>query len=397
MTLAPDARAVCERVKLAGAGGFAGRSLPEIRKVGFELAQMWGLDEARLALVSHLNRVGPSNVDEIAGALSWDTLTTESHLTSLLHTGYARRRFVAAEVQWRAIFSGTRRGRADTLGAFALLEDESVGERPQRMSHHEIDHLVAPDVWLRVYLPEHPTTDLTPVVVFCHGGAFVSGSLESYDTLGHSLVELSGCAFASVGYRLAPENPFPAQIDDCYRAIEWLLENGESVGVDSTRLAIMGDSAGASLAVVTARRAHDDQLCTVSSQVLLYPALDATMSSPSIEINTDDPLFSRADVAWMYEAYGAPPDDIRASPLVASDLSNSPPTLIITADEDPLRDDGARYFQRLTDSGVEASQQNFEGMMHGFAMFAPALEAASTARALVAAELRRRLMPDDSE
>ena len=388
---------MCERVKLAGASGFAGRTLPEIRKVGFELAQMWGLDEARLALVAHLNRVGPSNVEDIAFSLSWDTLTTQRHLTSLLHTGYARRRFIATEVQWRAIFSGTRHGRADALGAFALLEDESVGERPQRMTHHEVDHLIAPDVWLRMYLPEHPTADLTPVVVFCHGGAFVSGSLESYDTLCHSLVELSGCAFASVGYRLAPENPFPAQIDDCYRAIEWLLENGESVGVDSTRLAIMGDSAGASLAVVTARMAHENQLCTVSSQVLLYPALDATMSSPSIEINTDDPLFSRADVAWMYEAYGAPPDDIRASPLVASDLSNSPPTLIITADEDPLRDDGARYFQRLTDSGVEASQQNFEGMMHGFAMFAPALEAASTARALVAAELRRRLMPDDSE
>lgn len=395
MTLAPDARAMCERVTRAGAGGFAGRTLAEIRKVGFELAEMWGLDEERLALVSHLNRVGPASAEDISAALDWDAMTTQSHLTSLLHTGYARRRFESTAVLWRGIFSGTRRARADTLGAFSLLVEESVGDAPHLMSHHEIDHLVAPDVWLRVYLPEHPTTALTPVVVFCHGGAFVSGSLDSYDALCHSLVELSGCAFASVGYRLAPENPFPAQIDDCYRALEWLLQNGESVGVDSTRLAIMGDSAGASLAVVTSRRAHDTQLCTISSQVLLYPALDSSMSSPSVELNTNDPLFSRADVAWMYEAYGAPPHDDRGSPLEAPDVSSSPPTLIITADEDPLRDDGARYVKRLTDAGVEATWENFDGMMHGFAMFAPVIEAASTAREMAAAELRRRLMPDD--
>jgi acetyl esterase len=120
------------------------------------------------------------------------------------------------------------------------------------------------------------------------------------------------------------------------------------------------------------------------------------MASPSVVEHADAPLFSRADMEWMYDHYGAPPDDWRGSPLAAPDLAAAPPTLVLTADVDPVRDDGVRFAARLAAAGVPVTHENFPGMMHGFYAFAPALDAATRARAVVAAELRRRLGPAGS-
>ena len=362
--------------------------MAEIRHSGLDPSHMWSLEEDVLAALTTLIHSANALSDlDLAAAKGWTQDRADEVLTDLLHGGFARFKTLADGTKvWQASLSGHRHPHTGMSDVLKRLEEE--------LPHTESavagpDHEVSADVSLRLYRPEH--IGPVPVAMFIHGGAFVSGSVQMYDAFCHAIAEMSGVAIASVEYRLIPEHPFPTQLKDCVAALQWLLDHGPELDLATDRLAIMGDSAGGSLAAATVMQAHASQMCTASSLVLLYPVLDATMSAPSILANIDAPLFSAACVQWMYNTLDAPPDDWRASPLQSPHLSLCPPTLVITAECDPVLDDGARFVERLAELGVDSRHENCAGMMHGFAMFAPLLPEATRARKLIAQEFRSRL------
>lgn len=388
MTLDAQAADLCARIRSAGSGAFAGRTVAEIRRTGLELAGTWSLGDTSLGIVAHLSRTDGADTAEVAGALGVPEPVAVACLDALRKGGFVRgRRGPDGTTRWTALISGRRRSRGGADGALASLLGDGAPTPTVPDPGARGDLPVGEGVTVRVYRPDVATP--TPVVVFVHGGAWVSGTLDAYDNICESMVELAGCVVVSVGYRLAPEHPFPGPLDDTVAALRWVVDRAEELGGDRDRIAVMGDSAGGNLATVAALTAVREGWCVPRLQVLLYPVLDATLASPSVVEHAEAPLFTRADAAWMYEQYGGPPDDWRVSPLAATDLVGAPPALVVVAEVDPVRDDGVRYAEALTAAGVPATVEVFAGMMHGFFAFAPALAAASAARELVAAALRR--------
>jgi acetyl esterase len=204
--------------------------------------------------------------------------------------------------------------------------------------------------------------------VWYHGGGFVIGDLESADRTCRKLAIGTGALVVSVDYRLAPEHPFPAGPDDCFAALRWIVDNAASLGGDSSRLAVGGDSAGGNLAAVVALQARD-QGVALRHQLLVYPVTDCTMSSTSYDENAEGYLLTRDSMDWFvvhYLSAGADAKDPRVSPLYADDLRGVAPALVITAEFDPLRDEGEAYAERLRDAGVEVETRRFDGQVHGF-------------------------------
>ena len=225
----------------------------------------------------------------------------------------------------------------------------------------------AGDIPIRVYSPA--TEAVLPVVVFFHGGGWTIGDVGCYDQIARKLAVASGLTVVSVEYRLAPEHVFPAAVEDSYAVTEWIADHGTELGVDGSRLAVAGDSAGGNLAAVTSILARDRGRPTIAFQLLVYPVVDGTMSFPSVKENGEGYLLTADDMAWFYDQY-APPDADRKnpmlSPLYAPDLSGLPPALAITAEYDPLRDEGEAYADALQQAGVEARSSRYDGMVHGF-------------------------------
>lgn len=390
--LDPQADALCERILRSGSGGFAGRSIAEIRRHGLDLAGTWSLDDLGLGLISHLSRAGASTLDEVAESLDLPRSEVRAGLAGLRRGGFVRAKERPRGEEWSAVISGRGRGHGDAAGALAALAGagEVPGRAPEPGSRRDV--AIGDGVTVRIYVPDSGDAGdgaLLPVVLFFHGGAFVSGTLDGYDCICESVVELVGALVVSVGYRLVPEHPFPAAVDDARAALRWLTGHADEIGADRSRIAVMGDSAGACLATVLALLARREGADRPVFQVLLYPTIDATMSSPSMVEHAYAPLYSADDVVWMYEQYAAPADDWRGSPLGCDDLRGSPPALIVNAEVDPVRDDGARYAERLREAGVDVVHEEFAGMMHGFYEFAPTLDGASRARELVADALTR--------
>jgi len=223
------------------------------------------------------------------------------------------------------------------------------------------------DVPVRIY--SHAAEAVLPVVVYFHGGGWTIGDLVSYDVICRKLAAATGVTVVSVGYRMAPEHAFPAAAEDCYAVTKWIGEHGEELGVDGSRLAVAGDSAGGNLAAVTSLLARDRGGPTISFQLLIYPITDGTMSFPSYKENAEGYLLTADDMAWFYEQYVPPEVDRKnpvLSPLYAPDLANLPPALVITAEYDPLRDEGEAYADALQQAGVEARSSRYDGMVHGF-------------------------------
>lgn len=218
----------------------------------------------------------------------------------------------------------------------------------------------------RAYVPLSDAQAL-PVVVYYHGGGFVLGGLDSHDGTCRSLANTSGALVVSVDYRLAPEHPFPAAVDDAWASLEWLAGHAAELGGDPDRLAVAGDSAGGNLAAVVALLARDAGAPSLRGQLLVYPVTDATMSHPSIEENASGYFLTRADMEWFFGHYAPErPDDWRLSPLAAPDLSGLAPALVLTAEYDPLRDEGEAYARRLADAGVPVELIRKDGLIHGF-------------------------------
>lgn len=230
----------------------------------------------------------------------------------------------------------------------------------------------------------------SPVVVFFHGGGWMQGSVGGYDALCGQTADRTGALVVSVDYRLAPEHPFPAAVQDCYDVTRWVGEQGGALGIDPARLAVMGDSAGGNLAAVVAQLARDAGGPPIVAQVLIYPATDATFSSPSIHSNAHAPMLTRRDMHGFIDRYIPDGDrtDPRVSPLLAPDLSRLPRALVQTAELDPLRDDGARYAQAMAAHGVRVRYTEYADVPHGFVSFPGAVLCGEQSLREIVAELK---------
>ena len=249
----------------------------------------------------------------------------------------------------------------------------------------------ADGVPVRVYRPS-PDPGLGVFVVF-HGGGWVIGSMEEFDVIARQIANASNAIVVSVDYRLAPEHPYPAPLDDCWTALRWAAEHAAELGGDPSRLAVGGDSAGGNLAAACALLARDAGTPRLALQLLVYPALDAACETASYIENGKGYLLEAVQMQWFYDCYlrgGADGSDWRVSPARAVSLEGAAPAFVITAEFDPLRDEGDAYARALAEAGVAVTHSAYEGMIHAFfgltAMFDDATVALDeTARALRAA------------
>ena len=234
---------------------------------------------------------------------------------------------------------------------------------------HEDD----PDVPVRVYRPKEPRTPPVPGILQIHGGGFVIGSVES-EHAGAALMAIdTGAVVVSVDYRLAPEHPYPAGVHDCYAALTFLHAEAGSLGVDTSRLAVVGASAGGGLSAATALLARDRGGPPLCFQMLHIPELDDRLETPSMKTFVDSPVWNRplAEISWrayLGDLYGAAEVPVYAAPARAADLSGLPPGYVSTAENDPLRDEGIIYATRLLQAGVSTELHLFPGTFHGSAM-----------------------------
>lgn len=243
---------------------------------------------------------------------------------------------------------------------------------------------------LRIYRPDREAG--RPALVYFFGGGWTLGTLDTCDAICRSLTNAAGCVTVSVGYRLAPEHPFPAAVEDCHAGTLWAADNAASFGADPGRIAVGGDSAGGNLAAAVALLARERGGPALVHQLLVYPNTDHRAHTASMRENTDPLLFNRESVAWYWRHYLADERDglnPLASPLRATDLSGLPPATVITAEFDPLRDEGEQYALLLDKAGVPVEARRYEGVPHGFFAMAGVLDQGGHALTFAAQRLRR--------
>ena len=231
-----------------------------------------------------------------------------------------------------------------------------------------------------------------PVLVWFHAGGWVLGNIEMSDATCRHLTHEAGCVVVSVEYRLAPEAKFPAAPEDCYAATRWVAESGDRIDVDATRIAVGGDSAGGNLAAVVAQMCRDRGGPSLAHQLLVYPVVERNLETPSYRENKEGYLLSMAMMEWFWGHYlrdQSEADEPYVAPIKAKDLSGLPAAHVITAQFDPLRDEGESYAQRLMEAGVPTRCERYDGMIHGFFGMAAVVDKAKTAIAEASKELRK--------
>jgi acetyl esterase len=246
------------------------------------------------------------------------------------------------------------------------------------------------EITVRVYTP--PGDEPFPAHVYFHGGAFWLGDLDFCDITCRETCAGAECVVVSVDYRLAPEHPFPTGVEDSYAALLWTAEHADELDVDTSRISVGGASAGGCIAAVVALMARDRNGPPLVLQVLDIPVTDITMSCASIAENAEGYILTRAAIAQYCDYYLADPDDAKhpyASPLLADDLSNLPPAVVMTAEFDPLRDEGEQYAQRLVDAGVPVHAERWAGHVHGSASMTALVPSSRDWRQEVIDELRK--------
>lgn len=240
--------------------------------------------------------------------------------------------------------------------------------------------LSADGIPARLYRPG-AAADL-PLIVYFHGGGWVVGSVAGSEATCRRLANASGCAVLSAEYRLAPEHKFPAAVEDAYAATAWAAAHARELGCDPARLAVAGDSAGGNLAAVVCLMAREAGGPRIARQLLIYPVIDARAGYPSYTENGDGPGLTGAAMAWYVRHYVRTPaerEDPRVSPILAREHRGLPPAMVLTAEYDPLRDEGEAYADRLRAAGVEVDARRYDGMVHGFWGFAAAAPSAAAA------------------
>ena len=245
---------------------------------------------------------------------------------------------------------------------------------------------------LRLY---RPSNGVLPALIYFHGGGWVLGDLDTHDVLCRQLALQAGVIVIAVNYRLAPEHPFPAAVDDSYGATAWISANAVALGVDNTRLAVGGDSAGGGLATVVTLMARSGGP-SLKYQILVYPVTDLRAQTESYSKYADGYLLTRNMMRWFIAQYATTEDDVldwRASPLLAPSVDGVPPALVITAGLDPLRDEGEAYARRLEEAGVPVDYMCLGGMVHGFLTMGGKIDTANRVVSHIASALRQHLVP----
>jgi acetyl esterase len=258
---------------------------------------------------------------------------------------------------------------------------------------HSVEDADANGVPVRIYRPAETDAASTALVYF-HGGGFVAGSVEVYDPLARAFARRAGCVVISVDYRLAPENRYPAAIDDAWTATRWVAENAEALRLDPLRIGVGGDSAGGALAAIVARKARDHGIA-IAAQVLVYPITNHDLNTPSYSLYSGGYLLTRDAMSWYWKQYlgddvdGSEVPDI--SPAAERDLRRLPRAIVVTAEADVLRDEAEAYAQRLFLATVETEGYRYEGMVHGFLRMTGAVERSDAALTEICESLRTLL------
>ena len=271
-----------------------------------------------------------------------------------------------------------------------IYRDTRAALAPKAPDLHETRLLVLDgQVAVRAY---RPSSEVLPALVYFHGGGWVIGDLDTHDVLCRQLAAGARCAVFSVDYRLAPEHPFPAAVEDCVAATQYIANNARELKIDAARIAVGGDSAGGNLATVVALHARDAGRPSLSFQLLVYPATDQRCEAASHARNGKGYLLTSEGIQFFSRCYL--PDrraltDWRASPLLAPSLAGLPPALVLTAGYDPLLDEGRAYAERLSREGVPVQHLEYPDMVHGFLLFGGVLDTANAAVAQCSAALAR--------
>ena len=263
---------------------------------------------------------------------------------------------------------------------------------PKKVPESQTRMLLASGVAVRSYRPAKvDKNEALPALVFFHGGGWTIGDLDTHDTLCREISNGARCAVFSVEYRLAPESPFPAAVDDCIAATEFLVGNSQSLNIDPHRVAVGGDSAGGNLAAVVALHARNKGGTRLCFQLLIYPATDQNLETESLRRNGEGYMLTHALMEVFRGNYLRPSDyaDWRASPALAESHADLPPAFVLTAGFDPLLDEGKQYVELLAAAGVEVQYRNYEDMIHGFILMGGVVDTANAAVADCCAALRR--------
>jgi acetyl esterase len=241
------------------------------------------------------------------------------------------------------------------------------------------------DIPVRIYTPSAIDVP-SPCLVYFHGGGWVIGTLDGYDAICTIVANRAGCKVVSVDYRLSPEHKFPVPFDDCYAAVQWIHGHAAEIGVDPHRVAVGGDSAGGNLSAAVTIKARDEGGPPLRHQLLVYPVTDYAFDTGSYRDNADGYLLTADMMRWFWDHYLQSPADGAnplVSPLRADNLAGLPPATVVTAEYDPLRDEGEAYAQRLAVAGVPVEHTRYDGLIHAFwqmpGVFPAAFEAADAA------------------
>jgi acetyl esterase len=246
------------------------------------------------------------------------------------------------------------------------------------------------ELTVRIYQPDAPGP--LPVVVYLHGGGWVLYDLDTFNPVCRDLANAAGAIVVAVAYRLAPEHPFPAAVDDAYATVCWAAEHAAEIGGDGTRLAVAGDSAGGNMSAVTALRCRDAGGPALAFQLVINPVTDCDLDTDSYHEFAEGMFLTRDQMRWYWDHYLSDPQarvHPWASPLRAADLSGLPPAIVYTAENDPLRDEGEAFAARLAEAGVPTVARRVEGVIHGFMNLGNASVKGAEAVAEAGAALRR--------
>ena len=289
----------------------------------------------------------------------------------------------------------------EKIQAMRAMRDEGLVPLPPRddvaMEDRTIGGLTdAPDIPIRIYRPTSTSKTLKPGFLEIHGGGFILGNIEMMDGWCQMVAAKVDTIVVSVGYRLAPEDPFPAGVEDCYAALCWVHQNAEALGIDPSRIAIGGQSAGGGIAAGLALMARDKGGPGICYQLLEIPELDDRLDTPSMLAFKDTPFWNRPNAVYSWQHYLGPDHSgepsIYAAPARATDLSGLPPAYVSTMEFDPLRDEGLHYAMGMLAAGVSVEVHSYAGTFHGSA-FLPEAEPTQRNNTEILQILQRRLHP----
>ena len=274
-----------------------------------------------------------------------------------------------------------------------IYRDTRAALSPKAPEVAEAKLIVADGVAVRAYRPAAAAPgEVLPALVYFHGGGWTIGDLDTHDVVCRQFANGARCAVFSVDYRLAPEAPFPAAVDDCFKATRFIASQSKNLLIDKNRIAVGGDSAGGNLAAVVSLLARDAGGPAIGFQLLVYPATDQRGGFPSHERNGRGYLLTRESMDFFRACYLPRREDWsdwRASPLLAKDLSHLPPAFVLTAGFDPLVDEGRTYAERLEQAGCAVTYKQYDDMVHGFLLFGGVVDTANAAVQECCAQLRR--------